>query len=131
MYVIYLIVIIFSLSISQTRRATHIVTVLPEKLWSKPWVSPPPLDAFSSFSMHERSSQVFEIVSMQYQQHFGVQCPGFSVRGTNPKEIMERFKSNILKDAIESGEWSKVLSPNRHFTGYVYIPRFFFTNLVT
>lgn len=65
--------------------------------------------------MEEQSSQVFEIVSMQYQQHFGIQCPGFNVRGTNPIEIMEQFKSTILKDAIESREWSQVLSPNRHF----------------
>ena len=64
---------------------------------------------------------MFEIVSLQYQQHFGIPCPGFNVRGANPKEIMEQFKSNILKEAIENRDWSKVLSPNRHFTGYVAI----------
>ncbi|KAJ3901848.1 hypothetical protein F5879DRAFT_991545 [Lentinula edodes] len=86
--------------------------LLDRKLWEKPWTQPTPLDFIPVFFDDERATAIFDIVSEVQRE--GSVCPGFQVKGTNDQELAIEFIA-LMKASIRSGDWSKILSPNRHF----------------
>lgn len=85
----------------------------PHKLWEERWTQPVPLEFIPVFFDDERVEAIFKIVSEV--QRDGLDCPGFNVKGTNEEELAAEFIL-LMKASIRCGDWSKVLSPNRHFT---------------
>ncbi|KAJ3926592.1 MAG: hypothetical protein NXY57DRAFT_966362 [Lentinula lateritia] len=86
--------------------------VLPKKLWEEPWTQPAPLSFIPIFFDDERTPTIFKIVSEVQSQ--GSNCPGFQVKGTDEQELAAKFIAQ-MKNSVQSGDWSKVLSPTRHF----------------
>lgn len=85
---------------------------LPKKLWGEPWKQPVPLDFIPVFFDDERTQAIFKIVA---EVHRGeLVCPGLQVKGTNEQELATEFIAQ-MKISVQSGDWSRILSPNRHF----------------
>ncbi|KAJ3899977.1 hypothetical protein F5879DRAFT_809975, partial [Lentinula edodes] len=60
----------------------------------------------------ERTHAIFKIVADVHRE--GSVCPGLQVKGTNEHELAMEFIAQ-MKISVRSGDWSKILSSNRHF----------------
>lgn len=85
---------------------------LPKKLWGEPYIQPTPLEFIPVFFDDERTHAIFKIVAEVRRQESA--CPGIRVEGRNEQELATEFISQ-MKISVRSGDWSKILSPNRHF----------------
>ncbi|KAJ4491278.1 hypothetical protein C8J55DRAFT_486271 [Lentinula edodes] len=81
-----------------------------QTLWKERWTSPVRLDSIPEFFDHERS-QIFDIVAKVDREG---DCPGFQVKGTDEQELASDF-IKLMKISVRSQDWSRVLSPFRHF----------------
>lgn len=88
------------------------------KLWETPWVRPQPLDSIPVFHSSERSHHIFGTIHTYFREHHGRNIGGFKVKGSTDEDLMESFK-RLLRDAVRSGDWALVLTPDRHFVRYV------------
>ncbi|KAJ3878406.1 hypothetical protein F5051DRAFT_428200 [Lentinula edodes] len=85
---------------------------LPKKLWGEPYIQPTPLEFIPVFFDDERTHAIFKIVAEVHRQEST--CPGIRVEGRNEQELATEFILQ-MKISVRSGDWSKILSPNRHF----------------
>lgn len=90
--------------------------MLPKKLWAERWIQPPPLGFIPIFFDDERVHAIFKTASEIQRE--GIVSPGLQVKGTNEQELAAELIV-LMRTSIQSGDWTKILSPDRHFMQYV------------
>lgn len=78
-------------------------------------MNPTRLDLIPEFFNVDRTFSIFDTVQEHYTTTHGAICPGLNIEGCNDAELVGQLET-LMRNAITSGDWSRILSPNRVFS---------------
>jgi hypothetical protein len=106
-----------TLHLQRTQTLPSVSTFLPSSIWKVPFV--PRAGRYSGvFDFDDIAEDAYEAATR------GVTVDSLEVRGANVKGLVTAF-SQLLADAVKEGDFTHLLTPERHFNMYVYLFHYF------
>ncbi|KAE9384204.1 hypothetical protein BT96DRAFT_1008309 [Gymnopus androsaceus JB14] len=98
----------------ETRSAFQLVEIPVAKLWDSSYTPPARLDSLPKFFSFEHKTHIFNVISTQFGEVNGLECPGIEVKGPSLDAMVNEFIAH-MRHVARCQDWTPLLCESRTF----------------